>query len=153
MCTNDLIIICNAISSDLIQKLPEIKEEGIIGAVTQNAAKRFGLKEGTKVTSGGGDNMMAAIGTRAVRDGSITITHPKRMKTFSIQISFTGTKELIQGIQKFLKVEHLTLRQRFPERNNNNYTLTISGFQQCYQILSDCGDIINNLPVYTGYVK
>lgn len=69
-------------------------------------------------------------------DGSITLTHPKRMKTFSIQISFTGTKELLQGIQKFLKVEHLTLRQRFPERNNNNYTLTISGFQQCYQILS-----------------
>ena len=66
--------ICNAISSDLIQKLPEIREEGVIGFVTKNAAKRFGLKEGTKVTSGGGDNMMAAIGTRAVRDGSITIS-------------------------------------------------------------------------------
>lgn len=52
-----------------------------------------------------------------------------------MQITFTGTKEVLKGIQKFLGIEHLKLYQRFPERKNNNYTLQISGIQQVSKIL------------------
>ena len=66
--------IVSAISEDLVMKLPEIRDPGIIGYVTHEASTRFGLREGTAVVSGGGDNMMAAIGTGAVSDGQITIS-------------------------------------------------------------------------------
>lgn len=69
-------------------------------------------------------------------DGSIVIATPRKEGwSPEIYLSFTGTKELLVGIQKVLKVDHLKLSQRFPERNNNNYTLNISGFQQVYKIL------------------
>ncbi|MGN0906405.1 MAG: xylulokinase [Bullifex sp.] len=66
--------LCKAVSSDLMAKLPEIKDPGIIGSVTEEVAGLFGLKEGIAVASGGGDNMMAAIGTGAVIDGKVTIS-------------------------------------------------------------------------------
>lgn len=63
-------------------------------------------------------------------DGSIIISTPRaENRSPEVSISFTGTKELLQGIQKYLRVEHLKLQQRFPERQVNNYTLIISGFQ------------------------
>lgn len=69
-------------------------------------------------------------------DGSITISKPKQMNySAKFYITFTGTKELLQGIQKTLNIEHLTLYQRHPERKNNNYTLQISGTQQVARIL------------------
>lgn len=70
-------------------------------------------------------------------DGSITICTPRNNKRQpEVQITFTGTKELLNGIQKFLGVEHLKLYQRFPERKNNNYTLQITGIQQVNKILN-----------------
>lgn len=69
-------------------------------------------------------------------DGSIIIATPRNnSRAPEVSISFTGTKELLQGIQEFLKKENLVLQQRFPERKNNNYTLTISGIQQVSKIL------------------
>jgi hypothetical protein len=69
-------------------------------------------------------------------DGSITICTPRNKKRQpEVHISFTGTKEILNGIQNFLGVEHLKLYQRFPERKNNNYTLCISGIQQVSKIL------------------
>lgn len=69
-------------------------------------------------------------------DGSITICTPRnKNRQTEVQITFTGTKEILSGIQKFLGVEHLKLYQRFPERKNNNYTLQISGIQQVSRIL------------------
>ena len=62
-------------------------------------------------------------------DGSIEICQRTIHKwTFeNYKITFTKTKELVEGVQKYLGVEHLKLYQRFPERNKNNYTLQISG--------------------------
>ncbi|NNM54586.1 MAG: xylulokinase [Spirochaetales bacterium] len=44
------------------------------GFVTEKAAKNLGLTPGIPVSSGGGDNMMAAIGTGSVRPGVVTIS-------------------------------------------------------------------------------
>ena len=64
-----------AISPDLIDKLPPIlPEPGIIGKVKSETASELGLSEDCSVASGGGDNMMSAIGTGAVADGAVTMS-------------------------------------------------------------------------------
>ncbi|MCL2165282.1 MAG: FGGY-family carbohydrate kinase, partial [Oscillospiraceae bacterium] len=44
------------------------------GRVSSKAAGLYGVPEGTLVASGGGDNMMSAIGTGTVRDGFLTMS-------------------------------------------------------------------------------
>ena len=44
------------------------------GFVTAEAAAAYGIPQGALVSSGGGDNMMGAIGTGAVRDGFLTMS-------------------------------------------------------------------------------
>ena len=64
-----------AISPDLIDKLPPIlPEPGIIGKVKSETASELGFSEDCSVASGGGDNMMSAIGTGAVADGAVTMS-------------------------------------------------------------------------------
>ena len=64
-----------ATAPGLMQKLPEILgSPSIIGSVSKEASDLFGLEPGTKVASGGGDNMMSAIGTGAVEDGLVTMS-------------------------------------------------------------------------------
>lgn len=63
---------CKAIDPQLESKLPKlIESHAPAGRVSKEAAKRFGLPEAALVSSGGGDNMMGAIGTGAVRPGKI----------------------------------------------------------------------------------
>ncbi len=67
--------ICGLIDGQLESFLPRlIQADDIAGRVNAEAAKRYGLTEGTIVSSGGGDNMMGAIGTGTVRDGSLTMS-------------------------------------------------------------------------------
>ena len=68
------IELCNIISPSLIDKLPKIVNPGIIGCIKSEIAERFGFSKETLVATGGGDNMMAAIGTGCVEDGSLTIS-------------------------------------------------------------------------------
>lgn len=65
----------DAIDQDLIKKLPPLRspQEGA-GRVTEEAAALFGIPEGIPVSTGGGDNMMAALGTGAVVPGRLTIS-------------------------------------------------------------------------------
>ncbi len=61
--------------TDLLSKLPTIiqnHESG--GRLTQERASELGLPAGIPVASGGGDNMMGAIGTGAVSEGVLTIS-------------------------------------------------------------------------------
>ena len=65
----------DAISDDLLGKLPPIASKpAIIGPIAWKAALELGLPEGVIVASGGGDNMMSAIGTGAVMDGNVTMS-------------------------------------------------------------------------------
>lgn len=67
--------ICKLISPDIEKYLPPLttsKEPA--GKVSKAAAELYGINEGVLVSSGGGDNMMGAIGTGAVRDGSLTMS-------------------------------------------------------------------------------
>ena len=60
---------------DIGALLPEPRQRlGQVGAVTLDAAVRFGLPQGIPVASGGGDNMMAAIGTGATSPGRLTMS-------------------------------------------------------------------------------
>lgn len=60
---------------DLLSCLPKLKEaDDLAGFITAEAAEIFGLPEGIPVSSGGGDNMMGAIGTGAVREGVLTMS-------------------------------------------------------------------------------
>lgn len=68
-------------------------------------------------------------------DGSIKLSHNKKKNKMEFGISFLGTLEMLKGLQRVLGVEHLKLQQRFPERNNNNYSLDIGGRLQVYRIL------------------
>ena len=53
---------------------PLIQAHEPSGFVTPEMAKTLGLTAGIPVSSGGGDNMMAAIGTGSVRPGLVTIS-------------------------------------------------------------------------------
>ncbi|HEY5959298.1 MAG TPA: xylulokinase [Polyangiaceae bacterium] len=60
---------------NLMDCLPElIAPEASAGRIRPDIAKRFGLPETALVSAGGGDNMMAAIGTGCVVDGSFTVS-------------------------------------------------------------------------------
>jgi len=60
---------------DLANCLPPLVDAGsVIGTVTEAAAQRFGLPLGIPVAPGGGDNMMAAIGTGNVSTGKLTMS-------------------------------------------------------------------------------
>jgi xylulokinase len=60
---------------DLSACLPEIYSDvTVIGKVLPQAAARFGLPAGTSVATGGGDNMMGAIGTGNLSAGKVTMS-------------------------------------------------------------------------------
>ncbi|MDR2193117.1 MAG: xylulokinase [Treponema sp.] len=67
--------ICAIIDEKVIGLLPPlIASDEPNGFVTEKAAVRFGIPVGIPVASGGGDNMMSAIGTGTVRDGFLTMS-------------------------------------------------------------------------------
>ena len=67
--------ICSLISPDLESLLPPLIEPAAIaGRVSKAAEAIYGIPEGTLVSSGGGDNMMSAIGTGTVRDGFLAMS-------------------------------------------------------------------------------
>jgi len=60
---------------DLTQTLPQIiQAHECAGRVSSQAAQLLGIPEGVFVSSGGGDNMMGAIGTGTVHDGTLTMS-------------------------------------------------------------------------------
>lgn len=64
-----------SVDSDLLEKLPPlIASDAEAGRITAKAAALTGLSEGIPVSSGGGDNMMGAVGTGTVTDGVITMS-------------------------------------------------------------------------------
>ncbi len=56
---------------DLATCLPDFKGPGVL---SKKAAARYGLAEDIVIASGGGDNMMAAIGTGNVTEGVVTMS-------------------------------------------------------------------------------
>ena len=67
--------VCNYISPDLESFLPPLIQSGdAVGSVSKAAAALYNIPEGALVASGGGDNMMSAIGTGTVRDGFLTMS-------------------------------------------------------------------------------
>jgi xylulokinase len=67
--------VCKYISPELESALPKLIESGAaVGTVHAPAAALYGIPEGALVSSGGGDNMMSAIGTGTVRDGFLTMS-------------------------------------------------------------------------------
>ncbi len=65
----------NAIAPRLIETLPPlIASDDIAGTLRPELAAELGLSEGVIVSSGGGDNMMGAIGTGNVRPGVVTVS-------------------------------------------------------------------------------
>lgn len=66
---------CSIIDDGLLALLPEIiSSEKPCGTVTKEAAELLGIPAGIPVSSGGGDNMMGAIGTGTVEDGFLTMS-------------------------------------------------------------------------------
>jgi xylulokinase len=63
----------DAIDSSLHEAMPELRDSRkAAGRITPEIARRYGLPEGVLVSSGGGDNMMGAIGTGNVQTGVVT---------------------------------------------------------------------------------
>ncbi|EDW2056444.1 xylulokinase [Salmonella enterica subsp. enterica] len=62
-------------SGRLLRALPPLKSaENCIGTLRPVAAARLGLSPATRVSTGGGDNMMAAIGCGNIAAGSVTMS-------------------------------------------------------------------------------
>jgi xylulokinase len=60
---------------DLLACLPKlIASEDAVGTLRPEFQERFGFSDGVLVSSGGGDNMMAAIGTGCVTSGAFTVS-------------------------------------------------------------------------------
>lgn len=65
----------DAIDPNVAGMLPTlIASDGIAGGLRGELAAEFGLREDVIVSSGGGDNMMGAIGTGNVRAGVVTVS-------------------------------------------------------------------------------
>ncbi|MDR1031343.1 MAG: xylulokinase [Treponema sp.] len=66
---------CDLIDPAIQSYLPRLLEpREAAGTVSEAAARAFGLPQGAIVAAGGGDNMMGAIGTGAVKDGFLTMS-------------------------------------------------------------------------------
>lgn len=62
-------------SRDLRECLPPLRTpDDIAGYVSEKASLLFGIPSGIPVSTGGGDNMMGAIGTGTVSDGDLTMS-------------------------------------------------------------------------------
>ena len=60
---------------DLTACLPPLRTQaGVVGRIRPEVAERTGLPAGIPVSTGGGDNMMAAIGTGNVSPGKVTMS-------------------------------------------------------------------------------
>ena len=80
--------VCAVIDAKVLAGLPRLVEPGEpVGTVSKAAAARYGLAEGAIVATGGGDNMMGAIGTGAVKDGFLTMS----LGTSGTLFGFSGT--------------------------------------------------------------
>lgn len=67
--------LCSLIDENLYDLLaPLIASDKKAGTVSKKAAELLGIPEGIPVSSGGGDNMMGAIGTGTVSDGFLTMS-------------------------------------------------------------------------------
>jgi xylulokinase len=67
--------VCALIDPVVYGCLPALVEPGrSVGTVSAAAAQEYGIPQGALVASGGGDNMMSAIGTGTVRDGFLTMS-------------------------------------------------------------------------------
>jgi xylulokinase len=64
-----------AIDPGLLERLPPIHpSDEAAGSVREDVCRRLGLKGDVLVSSGGGDNMMGAIGTGNTRPGIVTVS-------------------------------------------------------------------------------
>lgn len=62
-------------SRDLRESLPPLRSpESLAGYVCENASRLLGIPSGIPVSTGGGDNMMGAVGTGTVSDGDLTMS-------------------------------------------------------------------------------
>ena len=65
----------DAIDPGLIEMLPELRMPGeFAGALHTDGANLLGLEEGVPVSTGGGDNMMSAIGSGAIAEGVVVLS-------------------------------------------------------------------------------
>lgn len=65
--------VCAAIDDDLITKLPPVgSSTEPVGKLLPALATAWGLSSDVIISAGGGDNMMAAIGTGNIRPGTVT---------------------------------------------------------------------------------
>jgi len=73
-CTEVLLAIDRG-SGQLSSALPRIiNSDETVGVLREEVARELGLQAGCLVAAGGGDNMMGAIGTGNVREGSFTLS-------------------------------------------------------------------------------
>lgn len=67
--------VVDAIDPTLYEMLPELKpSDQPVGNVKKSIAEEYGLPVNTLVSSGGGDNMMGAIGTGNTSKGKVTVS-------------------------------------------------------------------------------
>lgn len=65
--------VCAAIDKGLVSKLPALTSSALpCGTLREDLCRRWALRKPPLVSAGGGDNMMAAIGTGNIRRGAMT---------------------------------------------------------------------------------
>lgn len=73
---------------------------------------------------------------RGYFDGDGSLTKWTNDKGNTYQIKICGTKEFLEGLLKQIGKQNARLYERFPERNTNNYYISIGGDKQVYDIMS-----------------
>ena len=67
--------VCNAISGDLIKKLPPVKPaDEFIGRISPELCAKYGFSPDCMIDAGSGDNMYGALGTGNAKEGIVTIS-------------------------------------------------------------------------------
>lgn len=90
-------------------------------------------------------------------DGSIcTVVDKNKSNHFKDSITFTGTKEIVDYISKYLKETidvNCSTYERHPERDNNNYTISINGRLQVIKLCEKMYENNNNHYLLRKYEK
>lgn len=108
-----------------------------------NSLKEYGLHRNKTYTALPPLNVMDIWFPHFIRgyfdgDGCINRGRPKLTHSLKYRVCFTRTNEMMQWINNIIRLNcdcQFSIRERWPDRNNNNVDMQVGGNLQCLRVL------------------
>ncbi|KFA99331.1 xylulokinase [Vibrio sp. ER1A] len=143
-------------SGRLFSALPQLKEaHESIGCVRGNAKEKLGLRDDVVVATGGGDNMMAAIGTGNVKDGIMTMSLGTSGTIFTftskhIELNHPSIASFCSSSNGWLPLICTMNVTSASTQVQNLFNMSIPEFNDCLSRSKIGSDGISFLPFFNG---